>query len=77
MPLAKAQDDCLEVHSKGRDSAKKASPVWRFPLSFNHFHNLVRFLTEGCEDSHIKKPKDIPGYLGYRGFHLGRPEGTT
>ena len=47
----------------GRDCAKRAAPVWCFPWSLNHFHNLVRFPTEGCEDSHIKTPKDIPGYL--------------
>ena len=47
----------------GGGRAKKAAPVWRFPWSLNHFHNLVRFSTEGCEDSHIKIPKDIPEYL--------------
>ena len=48
---------------KGRDRAKRAAPIWHFPWSLNHFHNLVRFSTEECEDSHIKTPKDIPGYL--------------
>ena len=42
---------------------KKAASVWRFPWSLDHFHNLVRFSTEGCEDSHIKIPKDILEYL--------------
>ena len=42
---------------------KNAAIVWRFPWSLDHFHNLVRFSTERCEDSHIKKPKDISGYL--------------
>ena len=48
---------------EGERPCEKAAPLWHFPWSLNHFHNLVWFLTEGCEDSHIKKPKDIPGYL--------------
>ena len=37
--------------------------MWRFPWSLNHFHSLVKILTEGCGDSHIKKPKDISRHL--------------
>ena len=37
--------------------------MWRFPWSLNHFHSLVKILTEGCGDSHIKKHKDITRHL--------------
>ena len=72
---------------------KKTTSVWHFPWSLDHFRNLVRFSTKGCEDSHIKIPKDIPKYLEkeriflgrlegekkafYFLFFIGRPEGTT
>ena len=65
--LAKVQDVVKAIEKKFVRRVeivpKKNSPMWRFPWSLDHFHNLVRFSTEGCEDSHIKKPKDILGYL--------------
>ena len=79
MVLAKVQDAieaiCKKVHSEGRDRAKKFALVWRFPWSLDHFHNLMRFSTEGCEDLHIKIPKDILEHLEKEDFFLGRPEG--
>ena len=61
--LAKVQDavEAIEKKSirKGETVRKKLPLVWRFPWSLDHFYNLMRFSTEGCEDSHTKKPKDI------------------
>ena len=72
MVLAKVQDAVeaiwKEVHLEGRDRAKKAALVWCFPWSLDHFHNLMRFSTEGCEDLYIKIPKDIPEYLEKEDF---------
>ena len=72
MVLAKVQDAieaiCKKVHSEGRDRAKKFALVWRFPWSLDHFQNLMRFSTEGCEDLHIKIPKDILEHLEKEDF---------
>ena len=35
----------------------------------------MKFLTDGCEDSHIKIPKDTPEYVEKERMFLGRPEG--
>ena len=42
---------------------KKNRPSVAFSMVSQSLCNLVRFSTEGCKDSHIKIPKDIPEYL--------------
>jgi len=67
MALAKAQDATQTIVQKSVRKAEtvweKATLVWCFPWSLNHFYNLVRDLTKWHRDFQIKKPEEIPGYL--------------
>ena len=60
---------------EGERPWEKSYPSVAFSMVSRSLHNLVRFSTEGCDDSHIKIPKDIAKYLEKERNFLGRLEG--